>query len=131
MPPKAAEANRKAAEASRKVAETPPQKVADLGVMNKSRYYEDFREWLECCKTYDPELIIGTPLETTMFRCFKKIFREINGILSDPQSVKGLEFENKRLKITVKSPLDWRYPRGNTLVYHPDDVIDRIYSKDD
>lgn len=120
------------APAAEPVAEQKPAKSSDIRVISQSRYYEDFLVWLHCCREFDSEQIIGTPLEINLFKAFKSIMTTIRMLLDDPEQIIGVDFK-KGLQIRYRSAMKWKYPNGDVLIYHPDQVIEtmRNYHIDD
>lgn len=110
----------------KKEEEKPPKKTPDLFIMKKSRYYDLFLEWLNCCREYDPEKIIGEPFEENLYKAFKSIFQSLQIIMDDPKQIKSINFKQRGIQIIYRSPIEWKYPKGNELIYDPDQVINQI-----
>ena len=107
------------------------KKVADKGVMEKSRYYEDFKKWLNCCRINNPTDIEGTPFEQTLFKVFKSIMSSVDNLLKSPDMIEKIDFKHRGIDVYYHSSMKWKYPKGNLLIYDPDLVINSIKRADD
>ena len=102
------------------------EQTPDLKYFTKSRYYDLFLEWLNCCKEYDPNEIIGKPFEKSLFKAFKNICTTFQMLIDNPDQISSIDFKYRGICIRYKASLAWKYPQGNELIYDPDQVIDQI-----
>ena len=135
MPPKRKQKKETVADTRKMDIEHPTRefkyRIADLTVMEKSRYYGDFIEWLNCCREYDPEKIIGTSFEKSLFKTFKMMMGTLKILIDNPKEIKLIKFKSRGLDITYKSSFEWKYPEGNKFIYDPDQVINQSKLSDD